>query len=70
MDTRELGRLIQRRRKELGINQSELAMACRTGRRFISELENGKESCELGKSLRVLEGLGFDVLGLKQHGRK
>ncbi len=66
MDTRELGRLVQKQRKKLNLNQSDLAMVAGTGRRFISDLENGKDSCELGKALRVLEGLGFDILGQKQ----
>lgn len=62
MTCEELGTLVRRRRKELGLNQSELALASGTGRRFISDLENGKESCELGKALRVLQGLGIEIV--------
>ena len=62
MTTVELGILVKMRRKELGLNQSELALASGTGRRFISDLENGKESCELGKALRVLNGLGIEFV--------
>ena len=62
MTTEKLGILVQTRRKELGLNQSELALASGTGRRFISDLENGKESCELGKALRVLHGLGIELI--------
>lgn len=62
MTAQELGGLVKVRRKKLGLNQSELALACGTGRRFISDLENGKESCELGKTLRVLSGLGIELL--------
>ena len=61
MTADELGKLVQKRRKELGLNQSELALGSGTGRRFISDLENGKESCELGKTLRVLHGLGIEL---------
>ena len=70
MTTEELGILVKMRRKELGLNQSELALASGTGRRFISDLENGKERCELGKALRVLNGLGIEfVRNPKQVGR-
>jgi len=31
-----------------------------TGVRFVSDLENGKETCELGKALKVIENLGID----------
>lgn len=57
-----LGGLIRKRRKKLGLKQSDLALASGTGRRFISDLENGKESCELGKTLRVLAGLGIELI--------
>jgi y4mF family transcriptional regulator len=62
MTAGELGALVRQRRKELRLNQSELAMASGTGRRFISDLENGKESCELGKALKVLAGLGIEFV--------
>ena len=62
MTAQKLGEMIKKRRKKLGLNQSELALASRTGRRFISDLENGKESCELGKTLRVLVGLGIELI--------
>ena len=62
MTAEELGKLIKARRKELAMNQSDLAMVSATGRRFISDLENGKESCELGKALRVLANLGIDIV--------
>ncbi len=57
----ELGKLVKQQRKGLGMNQSDLAMVSATGRRFISDLENGKETCELGRTLRVLANLGIDL---------
>lgn len=56
-----IGSRVQQRRNELGLNQAELAMSCGTGARFISDLENGKETCQLGKSLQVLAALGLHV---------
>ena len=62
MNAQELGEMVRRRRSKIGLNQSELAMTAGTGRRFISELENGKDTCELGKALRVLTVLGIDLI--------
>ena len=42
------------------MTQADLALVSETGIRFISDLENGKETCEIGKALKVLENLGID----------
>ena len=55
---RVLGPLIRRRRKELGLNQTELAEVARTSLRFVSELERGKSTAQLDGVLRVLAALG------------
>ena len=57
----DLGSMIRERRKVLGYTQARMADLCGTGTRFISELENGKESIELGKALTVLSALGIDL---------
>jgi transcriptional regulator with XRE-family HTH domain len=60
------GSLIRGRRKELKIRQAQLALATGVGRRFLIELEAGKPSCQLGRSLLVAQALGFkpaDILG-------
>ncbi len=62
MTTIAFGNQVQKRRKELGMNQSELALVSGTGVRFISDLENGKETCELGKALKVLDHVGLDLV--------
>ena len=66
MNTKELGQLVRKHRKELKMTQPELAMVSGSGVRFISDLENGKESCHLGKTLRVLENLGLDIYAEKK----
>ena len=58
---KDVGAAVRARRKELGLTQRELAEACGCGTRFLSELENGKPSIELGKALRVLGVLGLDI---------
>jgi len=59
MNAKQLGELIKKRRKNLGMKQADLALVSGTGVRFISDLENGKETCEIGKVLKVLENLGM-----------
>jgi y4mF family transcriptional regulator len=54
-----LGPLIRRRRKELGLNQTELAGVAGTSLRFVSELERGKRTAQLDGVLRVLAALGI-----------
>jgi len=61
MDAGSVGRIVRETRKKLGVTQTELALMADTGRRFIVDLENGKPSCELGRSLRVLAALGLRV---------
>lgn len=60
-DVRQLGDTIRKVRKDQGLTQEQLAAACGVGTRFIRELERGKESCHLGKSLRVVKMLGIDI---------
>jgi transcriptional regulator with XRE-family HTH domain len=54
------GSLIRSRRKALKMRQDQLALATGIGRRFLIDLEAGKPSCQLGRSLLVA-----DVLGLR-----
>ena len=54
-----LGRRIAALRKAQGLTQPQLAMACGTGVRFIVDLEAGKETCQLGKALNVIQTLGL-----------
>ena len=41
-----LGQAIRARRKELGYSQQEMAEYCGCGTRFVSDLENGKETIQ------------------------
>lgn len=56
-----LGRLLRQRRKADRMTQAEAAALCGVGTRFLSELERGKATAELGKALRVLRGLGLEL---------
>jgi y4mF family transcriptional regulator len=57
----QIGRLIRETRKSLGVTQKNLALTSGTGLRFIIDLEKGKETCEIGKALRVLQTLGINM---------
>lgn len=59
--TEQLGAVIRTRRKNLKLTQKELAMVCGTGLRFIVDLENGKSTCQIGKTLQVLNALGLAI---------
>jgi y4mF family transcriptional regulator len=55
----DLGRLVKKERKAMGLTQAELALTSGTGMRFIGDLENGKPTCQIGKTLTVLKTLGI-----------
>jgi transcriptional regulator with XRE-family HTH domain len=57
------GSLIRSRRKALKMRQDQLALATGVGRRFLIDLEAGKPSCQLGRSLLVAQALGLGGLG-------
>lgn len=52
---------MRKERKLQGLTQVQLAALTGVGVRFIRELEAGKESCQLGRALRVLNALGLLV---------
>ena len=62
MDTmKELGAFVAKMRREQGITQLELSQAADVGRRFVVELEDGKETLQAGKLLKVMSVLGIDL---------
>lgn len=56
-----MGKTIRDLRRSQGLTQAQLAGLSNTGVRFISDLENGKETCHLGKILHVLDTLGVEI---------
>lgn len=61
-DAKEIGDLIKKTRKKLGVTQRSLALTSGTGLRFIIELEQGKPTCQLQKVLIVLRTLGLKLV--------
>ncbi len=61
-DATVIGRALRRARQDQGLTQAELAAVAGVGVRFVSELERGKPTAELGLVLRVLRTAGVDLL--------
>lgn len=58
----DIGSIVRQRRKEMGITQSELSGMAGVGNRFIVDLENGKQTIQLGKVLHLISWLGIELL--------
>jgi HTH-type transcriptional regulator / antitoxin HipB len=61
----DLGAALRQLRMEKGISQAQAAGLCNVGTRFISDLENGKATVQLGLTLKVMNAFGF-TLNLKK----
>lgn len=60
--TQQLGQALRTARKQLGLTQSELALAAGVGVRFIVDLEAGKPTVRLETVMRVIEALGGQIM--------
>ncbi|HEX5542370.1 MAG TPA: helix-turn-helix domain-containing protein [Micromonospora sp.] len=54
---RDLGLYVRDRRRDLGMNQTDLATAAGVSRRWLSDLEAGKATAEVGLVLKTLHAL-------------
>ena len=57
----ELGSLVRKSRKRMKMSQQYFADAAGVGRRFLSELENGKPSLEFDKVIACALAAGIDI---------
>ena len=57
----DIGGAIRAKRPAIDMRQEKVAALAGVGPRFLSEIENGKESAEVGKVLHVLHRLGLEV---------
>ena len=60
-DAKSYGEAIRNRRKELGYTQAYLAEFTGFSVSFISELERGKATAEIGKAIYLANLLGMDL---------
>jgi y4mF family transcriptional regulator len=59
-DASSFGKALKQRRKELGYTQAFLSEFSGFSVSFISDLENGKSTAELGKAIYLANLLGLD----------
>jgi HTH-type transcriptional regulator / antitoxin HipB len=60
-NAKQIGDLIRKTRKSMGVTQKDLALTSGTGLRFIINLEQGKPTCQIEKTLTVLNTLGIKI---------
>ena len=58
---KEVGKIVRDTRKKLSVTQKDLALTSGTGLRFVIDLEKGKETCQIGKALTLLQTLGIKL---------
>ena len=61
-DARKFGEALKKRRKELGYTQRYISEFTGFSISFISDLENGKSTAELGKAIYLANMLGLDIV--------
>jgi y4mF family transcriptional regulator len=61
MTPTELGTAVRTARRRQGLRQDQLAAAANVGVRFIVDLEAGKETAQMGKTITVLHALGLSL---------
>jgi y4mF family transcriptional regulator len=59
--SKQIGQLIRKVRKNNKLTQKNIALTSGTGIRFIVDLEKGKATCQMGKTLTVLQTLGIKM---------
>lgn len=60
-DSKSFGEAVRNRRKKMGYTQRYISEFMGVSISFLSDLENGKKTIELDKSLAVANLLGLDV---------
>jgi HTH-type transcriptional regulator/antitoxin HipB len=60
-DAIQIGKLVRQRRKEGGMTLKDAAALAGVGVRFLSELERGKPTLQLGLAIRVLHLFGLEL---------
>jgi y4mF family transcriptional regulator len=61
MTPQQIGQAIRHKRKALGLTQEEAAGLCGVGITFLSRVERGQATAEIGKVFHVLHSLGLKV---------
>ena len=57
-----IGAAVRDAREAKGTTQDDIAQKAKVSRKFVVDVENGKESLHLGKSLKVLSAVGLTAI--------
>ncbi len=68
-DAESFGLALKQRRKEMSYTQREISDLTGFSISFISDLENGKSTAELGKAIYLANVLGLDI-DIKSRGKR
>ena len=68
-DAESFGLALKQRRKEMDYTQREISDLTGFSISFISDLENGKSTAELGKAIYLANVLGLDI-DIKDRGKR
>lgn len=66
--TEELGEFLRAYRKSRGLSQVDAAALAGVGERFLSELERGKATAEIGLVLKVIDRFGLTLVVARRGG--
>jgi HTH-type transcriptional regulator / antitoxin HipB len=58
---RDLGLYVRDRRRRLGLTQADVSASAQVSRRWLSDLEAGKQTAEIGLLLKVLRALDLTL---------
>lgn len=61
-----LGQCVRLARKQQGLTQAELAGLAGVGARFVSDVENGKPTVQLGLVLHLLNLVGLELVSVER----
>lgn len=59
---KEIGRIIQMRRKELGITQQELSDICEVGINTLVAIERGQGNPSVKTLIKIASAIGYDLV--------
>ncbi len=65
---KDIGQLVRRQRKGQKLTLVDAAGLCGVSVRFMSELENGRDTCSIGRILIILQTLGVDLYATGREG--
>jgi transcriptional regulator with XRE-family HTH domain len=65
LDKKALGKIIKRKRNEIGMTQDQLSSATRLSRNYISDIENGRYMPSINSLSKIAVCLNIDLNMLK-----